>query len=105
MNGERFNDTTGENAPHKANKWTEIDWTKASEYVNRLQVRIVKATIAKKWNLVKRLQYLLTHSFYAKAIAVKKVTQNKGKRTPGVDNQIWISDEEKWNGINRLSES
>ena len=102
MNGERFNDTTCENAPHKASSWTEIDWTEANDYVNRLQVRIVKATKAKKWNLVKRLQYLLTHSFYAKAIAVKKVTQNKGKKTPGVDNQIWITDEDKWNGIKEL---
>ena len=102
MNGDRFNDTIGENAPHKANSWKEIDWTDASEYVNRLQVRIVKATKAKKWNLVKRLQYLLTHSFYAKAIAVKKVTQNKGRKTPGVDNQIWMTDEDKWNGIKEL---
>lgn len=72
MNGERFNDTTCENAPHKASSWTEIDWTETNDYVNRLQVRIVKATKAKKWNLVKRLQYLLTHSFYAKAIAEKR---------------------------------
>ena len=104
MNGDRFNDTIGENAPHKANSWKEIDWTDANEYVNRLQVRIVKATKAKKWNLVKRLQYLLTHSFYAKAIAVKKVTQNKGKKTPGVDNQIWITDKDKWNGIKGIKE-
>jgi RNA-directed DNA polymerase len=102
MNGERFNDTTGENAPHKANKWTEIDWTKASEYVNRLQVRIVKATKEGKWNLVKRLQYLLTHSFYAKALAVKKVTQNRGKNTAGIDNQVWSNNKTKWEVITCL---
>ena len=53
--------------------------------------------------MVKRLQYLLTHSFFAKAIAVKKVTQNKGKYTAGIDNQIWKSDSDKWNGIKSLN--
>ncbi|HVI40689.1 MAG TPA: reverse transcriptase N-terminal domain-containing protein [Anaerovoracaceae bacterium] len=40
-------------------------------------------------NKVKRLQYLLTHSFYAKAYVVKKVTTNKEKNTPGVDKKLW----------------
>lgn len=89
MNDGRFNDTKCENTSHKMiRSWSEINWTKAYDYVNRLQIRIVKATKEGKWNLVKRLQYLLTHSFYAKAIAVKKVTQNKGKNTAGIDNQL-----------------
>ena len=33
------------------------------------------------YNKVKSLQWLLTHSFYAKALAVKRVTSNKGKNT------------------------
>lgn len=45
----------------------------------------------KKWNLVKRLQYLLTHSYYAKLLAVRIVTQNRGRRTPGIDGEIWSS--------------
>ena len=44
-----------------AMQWKTIDWKKAEKEVNRLQVRIVKATQEKKWNTVKRLQYLLTH--------------------------------------------
>ena len=102
MNGDRFNDTISENTPNRISCWAKINWPEATRYVNRLQVRIVKATEAKKWNLVKRLQYLLTHSFYAKALAIKKVTQNKGKKTPGVDNQLWITDKEKWDGIKEL---
>jgi RNA-directed DNA polymerase len=39
--------------------------------------------------LAKKLQYLLTNSFSAKLLAVKKVTSNRGKNTPGVDNRIW----------------
>ena len=57
--------------------WNQIDWEKAEEHVNRLQIRIVKATLEQKWRLVKRLQYLLTNSFYAKALAVKRVVTNK----------------------------
>ena len=57
-------------------QWKTIDWKKAEQEVNRLQVRIVKATQEKKWNTVKRLQYLLAHSFYAKALAVRGVTTN-----------------------------
>ena len=70
-------------------QWKTIDWKKAEQEVNRLQVRIVKATQEKKWNTVKRLQYLLSHSYYAKALAVRKVTTNKGKHTPGIDKELW----------------
>ena len=48
------------------NQWNNIDWKKAQEHVNRLQVRITKAVKECKWYLVKRLQHLLTHSYYAK---------------------------------------
>jgi len=41
------------------------------------------------------LQYLLTHSYYAKLLATKIVTQNKGKRTAGIDGEIWSSPEDK----------
>lgn len=76
-------------------QWKQIDWKQAEEYVNRLQVRIVKATLEQRWRLVKRLQYLITHSFYAKALAVKRVTGNKGRKTPGIDGEIWATDREK----------
>ena len=104
MNDERFNDTFCENTSNeKAKDWDTINWSKAQEYVNRLQVRIVKATQKGNWNLIKRLQYLLTNSFYAKALAVKKVTQNKGKNTAGIDNQLWKSKQDKWKGIMELN--
>lgn len=69
-------------------RWSQINWTEAEEQVSRLQIRIVKATLEQKWRLVKRLQYLMTNSFYAKAIAVKRVITNKGKRTPGIDGEL-----------------
>ncbi len=78
-----------------ANQWETIDWEKTESIVNRLQTRIAKATHEGKWNLVKRLSYLLTHSYSAKLLAVRTVTQNKGKRTPGVDGVLWTSASDK----------
>ena len=69
--------------------WPAIDWQAAHRVVRRLQARIVKATQEKRWGKVKALQHLLTHSFSGKAFAVKQVTENSGKRTPGVDRIVW----------------
>jgi RNA-directed DNA polymerase len=77
------------------NQWEDIDWDKVEKHVNRLQTRIAKAVIKGKRNLVKRLQYLLTQSHFAKLLAVKKVNQNQGKRTAGVDGETWSSPKAK----------
>jgi RNA-directed DNA polymerase len=65
--------------------WHTINWESAYRIVCRLQARIVKAIQEGRWGKVKALQYLLTHSFSGKALAVRRVTENQGKRTPGVD--------------------
>jgi len=83
-------------------KWNQINWEQAELYINRLQIRIVKATLEEKWRLVKRLQYLITHSFYGKAIAVKRVILNKGKNTPGIDGVVWKTDKAKEEAILNL---
>jgi RNA-directed DNA polymerase len=76
-------------------QWNNIDWKKVEKHVNRLQVRITKAVKECKWYLIKKLQYLLTHSYYAKLLATRNPTQNKGKRTAGVDGELWSSPEAK----------
>lgn len=71
-------------APSDRNQsWTSIDWNKAEETVKKLQARIVKAQKEGKYGKVKALQWTLTHSFYAKALAVKRVTSNSGSKTSG----------------------
>jgi RNA-directed DNA polymerase len=65
--------------------WGQIDWTRAKMYVRKLQARIVKAWKSGLIGKAKALMWLLTHSFYAKALAVKRVTENKGKHTAGID--------------------
>ena len=85
-------------------QWDSIDWKTVYRSVNRLQTRITKAVKQKKWHLVKSLQYLLTHSFYAKLLAVRRVCQNKGKRTAGVDGEKWLTPEAKTNAVLTLSD-
>ena len=95
-------ENTGDGTP--AIQWNQIDWTKAEDFVSRLQTRISKAKMANKNNLVKRLQHLLTNSFYGKALAVRTVTTNKGKHTPGVDKVLWTSDARKMEATLSLNE-
>ena len=82
--------------------WTGIDWSRVQRQVKKLQARIVKATQEGRYGKVKALQWLLTHSFSGKALAVKRVTQNRGKNTPGVDNILWITPTAKTNAIASL---
>ena len=65
--------------------WHAIDWRQANQTVRRLQVRIVKATQAGRWGKVKALQRLRTHAFSGKALAVRRVRGNQGKRTARLD--------------------
>jgi RNA-directed DNA polymerase len=59
-------------------KWDSINWKNTEAEVHRLQMRIAKAVSEGRHGKVKALQWLLTHSFHAKVMAVKRVVQNKG---------------------------
>lgn len=83
--------------------WHSINWANCEREVRRLQARIVKATQEGRWGKVKALQWLLTHSFAGKAISVKRVTENQGKNTPGVDMVLWNTPRRKANAIGSLS--
>ena len=82
--------------------WNDIPWATVQRQVRRLQTRIVKATQNGRHNKAKALQWLLTHSFSGKALAVKRVTENKGKNTPGVDKVTWKTPRTKTNAIASL---
>jgi RNA-directed DNA polymerase len=87
---------------HGVDDWHAIDWQKVNHNVCRLQARIVKATKEKRWGKVKSLQRLFTHSFSGKALAVRRVTENQGKNTPGVDKVIWNTPQKKINAVYSL---
>lgn len=82
--------------------WHQIDWLTTHRNVRRLQARIVEATKKGDWRRVKALQRFLTRSFSGKAIAVKRVTENQGKNTPGVDRATWSTPETKRQAIETL---
>lgn len=88
--------------PAKITHWKTINWTTVEDLVNRLQLRIAKAIKMGRQAKAKALQWLLTHSFFAKLLAIKRVTQNAGKHTPGVDGIIWKTDRQKINAAYEL---
>ena len=79
--------------------WRSIDWQRCERDVRELQVRIVKALKEGRIGKVKSLQRILVNSFAAKALAVKRVTSNKGGGTPGVDNITWLTETERYKAI------
>jgi len=85
-------------------EWDSIDWNTTHQNVRRLQTRIVQATKEGRWGKVKALQRLLTHSFSGKALAVKRVTENQGRKTPGVDGETWTMPSQKAKAIHRLQQ-
>lgn len=88
--------------PAEAVDWHQTDWAACHASVRRLQARIVKATKEGRWGRVKSLQWLLTHSFSGKALAVKRVTENQGRKTPGVDSVTWSTPGAKSDAIRTL---
>src|SRR6202043_176955 len=86
----------------EAAEWYAIDWRAIKRNVRRLQVRIVQATKASRWGKVRALQHLLTHSYSGKVLAVRRVTENKGKKTPGVDRKVWDTPEKKTQAVHEL---
>ena len=57
--------------------------------------RLAKAFREGKKSKVKSLQHILTRSLAAKVLAVRRVTTNQWKNTPGVDRMLWKTPEEK----------
>ena len=89
-------------APECMPDWHSIHWRKVWRSVRRLQPRIVKAVAEDRWNKVKALVYLLTHSFSGRALAILRVVSNSGAKTPGVDGILWNTPEAKSAAFNTL---
>ena len=84
-------------------EWQSIDWKSIESTVRRLQARIVKAVQQGRWNKAKALQHLLARSASAKLLAVRRVTENDGRKTPGVDNVLWETPRRKLEEAKSLS--
>jgi RNA-directed DNA polymerase len=76
--------------------WKNLPWHRWGGEIFRLQARIYQAAKLGNRRKVHDLQVLLLHSFAARCLAVRQVTQrNRGKQTPGVDGRIVVSDDER----------
>ena len=82
-------------APGRTPDWYSLEGKTVWQTVRRLQARIVKAVAEGRWNKVKALVYLLTHSFGGRALAILRVVSNSGAKTPGVDGVLWNTPEAK----------
>lgn len=91
--------TTGASSTVPDDIWSEINWPAMEAIVLRLQMRIAKAEREGKRGKVRALQRLLTTSFAAKCLAVKRVTSSQGKNTPGVDGEVWQTSKQKTKAI------
>lgn len=69
--------------------WHQINWAVCHRQVRALHRRIGQAVQAGAWRKVTCLSDLLGHSFAGRAFAVTRVTENAGKKTPGVDGELW----------------
>ncbi len=94
--------SAGASSAKPSSNWQELPWSKIRAHVFQLQVRIAKAEREGKKSKVKALQRLLTSSFYAKCLAVKRVTSNKGSKTPGVDGVILQTARQKISAVHDL---
>jgi len=66
--------------------WDSINWQKVDKYVFKLQTRIYAASRRGEIKQVRKLQKTLMNSWSCKVLAVRRVTtENRGKKTAGVD--------------------
>ncbi|MEN3277937.1 MAG: RNA-directed polymerase [Massilia sp.] len=89
-------------ASHAPTDWMAIDWHKLQRNVRVMQIRLTKAAASGHWRKVKALQRWLTRSFSAKVLAVRRVTENRGKRTAGVDREVWETPQKKYAALAEL---
>ena len=85
-------------------EWNTIPWKQVEKQVFKLQKRIYRAAQRGNQVEVRRLQRLLTKSYYAKLLAVRRVSQdNQGKKTAGVDGVKSLTPTQRIKLVQRLT--
>jgi RNA-directed DNA polymerase len=51
---------------------------------------------------IEKIHNSIITSFSARAMAVRHVTSNAGRKTAGVDKKLWTTDEQKYEAIEQL---
>jgi RNA-directed DNA polymerase len=84
-------------------EWHSINWRKLERRVYKLQKRIYQASNRGDVKAVRRLQKTLMKSWSARALSVRRVTQdNTGKKTAGVDGVKSLSPAARLKLVNKL---
>ena len=84
--------------------WRDTDWKKVNKYVSKQRFRIFRAESEGDSRKVRDLQRMLIRSPALLKIAIRRVTQtNKGKRTPGIDGFVALSDAQRGKLFVKLS--
>lgn len=86
----------------KVSDWDAINWPKIRYEVRQIQMRIAKAIRENRYGKAKALQHLLSRSHSAKLLAVKRVTDNTGSKTAGVDGVRWTTARQKIKAVLEL---
>jgi RNA-directed DNA polymerase len=81
--------------------WFDIDWAFVNRKVYQMQVEIRVAWKNKDKAKVAMLQMNLVNSWAGRALAVRTVVTNKGKKTPGVDGEVWETPDLKFAAIEK----
>lgn len=83
-------------------RWRQMDWENANQILKKLQKRLAMAEYEHNNAMVTNIQKLITDSIEIRALAVKKVTDQSGRR-PGIDGVLWLSDADKMKGAMSLN--
>jgi RNA-directed DNA polymerase len=86
------------------NEWNTIRWNECELLLAENQNNLVIATKRGDVKEIKRIQYKMVRMFAIRALAVRKVTSNRGKRTPGVDGEKWLRSEQKMKAVEALKD-
>jgi len=84
-------------------EWNSVKWPLVENRVFRYQIRIYRASKNGNQRVVRNLQQRLLKSLDAKLLAVRQVTtENKGKKTSGVDGKVYKTPEDKIKLVSKL---
>lgn len=76
-------------------EWNSLNWDQIERTVHDLQSKIYLAAKARDLTTIRNLQTILINMYEPRLLAVKIVTTNRGKNTPGIDNWVPTKDHEK----------
>ena len=85
-------------------KWRDINWRRVEKNVFKLQKLIYRASSRGEIRKMRKYQRLLTSSYYARVLAVRRVTQvDPGKKTAGVDGIKNLTPMQRFNLVDLLN--